>query len=119
MTIELTPAILLAMVVLVDNRLTEFVKRLLINNTKWSDDFQGVAVLLTSFLAGLVAVILLPGINSFLNVASSSYSAAIVEAVVIAGLANGVDFIGGKVSDGLDKITQPSTELDPNLGSHA
>lgn len=108
MNVELTPAVLLAMVVLVDNRLTEFVKRLLINNTKWADDFQGVAVMLASFLTGLLAVALLPGINSFLNVAASPLGAAIIQAVVIAGLANGVDFIGGKVSDVVDSVTKPT-----------
>lgn len=119
MQVTLTPEILIAALVLFDNRATEWFKRLLIDNTKWSDSIQGAAVMGISFGVAIIGVLLLPGVNQFTSVAASPLASVIIEGVAIAGLANGLDFISGKVSDGLDKVTQPSTDLDPDGQSHA
>jgi hypothetical protein len=106
--IALTPEALLAGLVLFDNRATEYIKRALIANVVGSEQWSGVAVLTASFLIGIAGVLMLPGLHLFGDVAASSISDVFLSGIVVAGLANGVDFVGGVV-DGF---------TDPNKNSH-
>lgn len=91
-------------VVLVDNRITELLKRALIARLGASDEVAGVIVLLVSFVVGFGAVLLLPAINLFAGQGSSQVAEFILTGVAIGALANGVDFLGKGVQNVFDRV---------------
>lgn len=105
----LSPEILFGALVLFDNRATEFIKKTFVTgNASLSDKWAGVSVLGASFVIGVIGVILLPGIHIFGSVASSPLADYVLSGIVIAGLANGVDFFGGLLQN---KANSPTLTL--------
>ena len=82
------------------NRVTEAVKRIFIDRLEWSDDAKGGLVLFLSLLLGVLGVVFLfPSMNLIAGKGASLLSEQIVTGIIIGGLANGVDFLGGVVDN--------------------
>ncbi len=77
------------------NRITELVKRVFVSKTGWSDEAQGGVILFLSFVMGILGVVFLfPATNLVPNSgAASPLAAQIVTGIIIAGFANGIDFL--------------------------
>lgn len=77
------------------NRVTELVKRVFVSKFGWSDDAQGGFILFLSFVMGILGVVFLfPSTNLVPDSgAASPLAAQIVTGIIIAGLANGIDFL--------------------------
>lgn len=96
------------MVVLV-NRITEIGKRALANQfPNLKAESVSLIVLVVSFIVGAAGVILVfPSANVFAGQGVSPFSELVATGIVIGGFANGVDFIGGKLGDLIDKASAP------------
>lgn len=89
------------------NRLTELLKRTVISKLGWSDDAQGGLVLFMSFVLGILGVVFLfPATNLVPDAgAATPLAAQIVTGIIIAGLANGIDFLAKAGGATLDRLT--------------
>lgn len=89
------------------NRLTELLKRVVISKLGWSDDAQGGFVLFLSFVLGVLGVVFLfPATNLIPDAgAATPLAAQIVTGIIIAGLANGIDFLAKVGTTTLNRLT--------------
>ena len=89
------------------NRLTELVKRTLISKSSWSESTQGSIVLSLSFVLGVLGVVFLfPGTNLIPGAgAASPLAEQIVTGIIIAGIANGIDFLAKIGNSTLERLT--------------
>lgn len=93
------------------NRITELIKRTLVSKTGWSDEAQGGVVLFLSFLMGILGVVFLfPATNLVPNSgAASPLAAQIVTGIILAGLANGIDFLAAAGTTALSNMLPTTT----------
>lgn len=92
------------------NRITELLKRALTNQfPALKEDTVSLIVLFISFVVGAAGVILIfPSSNIFAGRGTSLFSELVATGIVIGGLANGLDFLGGALGGLVDKVTTPT-----------
>lgn len=80
------------------NRLTEAFKRAVLVKWELPDETQTFIVLGASLVLGVLGVVFVfPSTNLIPGQGASALAEQIVTGVVIGGLANGIDFLGGKL----------------------
>lgn len=94
-----------------DNRLTEAIKRAMTNQFPGlKEETVSLLVLLISFVVGAAGVILFfPSANIFAGQGVSTLAELVATGIVIGGLANGLDFVGGALGDLIEKATGTQT----------
>ena len=94
---------------LLDNRITEFIKRALTAQfPTMKEEVSSVVVLFISFVVGALGVILFfPSANVFAGQGVSLFSEQIATGIVLGGLANGIDFLSGTVETLLERRSAP------------
>lgn len=89
------------------NRVTETLKQLFAGRG-WAKDVSdsdwAALILFTSLFLGVLGVVFLfPATNLVKGQGASPLAEEIVTGVIIGGLANGIDFLGSKINNVLDK----------------
>lgn len=93
------------------NRITEVIKRALaVQFPDLKDESVSLIVLVISFIVGALGVILFfPSANIFAGQGSSVLAELIATGIVIGGIANGFDFLGGALSNLIQKVSGKQT----------